>query len=60
MSKKQLIAPPPSYIAAWLDPYFHEDRYHKSMRPKFELVVRNLNRPNDERDHDPNRITILR
>ena len=55
------------YVNKWLDPYFSVDRYDfslltciimcfrydKLLKPRLELIVRNLNRPNDDKETDP-------
>ena len=55
------------YVNKWLDPYYSVDRYDspfqrlikicfrydKLLKPRLELIVRNLNRPNDDKETDP-------
>ena len=56
------------YVNKWLDPYYSQDRlvdwfvdvfwlfvfsYDKLLKPRLELVVRNLNRPHDDKETDP-------
>ena len=55
------------YASKWLDPYYSVDRlvqilfqsayrfsrYDKALKPRLELIVRNLNRPNDDKKVDP-------
>ena len=58
--KTNFTAPPQSYVSAWLDPYYSADRYDKAMKPKVEIIVRNLNRPNEEQACNPDMLNCLR
>ena len=52
--------PTPQYKTEWWDAYYNPDRHHKTVKPKYDLIVRGLHRPHDDYEADGSLLPLYR
>ena len=52
--------PTTKYKSDWWDAYFNPERDHKTMKPKYDLIVRGLLRPHEDFEADDSLLPLYR